>query len=114
MRDYYEQIRATGADLWVIANDDADKLRAFREREGLQFPILLDPDAGIIRAWGLLNDVAAGGRLIPHPTVVILDDGGVVRYSLTETNYRLRPPTADLLERLRALAAEDRPAPEVR
>ena len=109
MRDYYEEIRATGAELWVIANDDPDKLREFRDREGLEFPILLDPDAQVIQAWGLLNDMTESGQLIPHPTVAILDDGGVVRYFLTETNYRLRPPTADLLERLRALGEEHRP-----
>jgi len=114
LRDYYEEIRGTGADLWVIANDDPDKLREFRDREGLEFPILLDPDAQVIQAWGVLNDMSASGQLIPHPTVAILDDGGVVRYFLTETNYRLRPPTADLVERLRALGAEDRPAAEVR
>ncbi len=114
MRDYYGEIRAAGADLWVIANDDPDKLREFRQREALEFPVLLDPDAQIIQAWGLLNDMDARGRLIPHPTVAILDDGGVVRYFHTETNYRLRPPTADLVERLRALGGADMPAPEVR
>ena len=114
MRDYYDEIRGTGADLWVIANDDPDKLRALRDREGFEFPILLDPDAQIIRAWGLLNDTGASGQIIPHPTVTILDDGGVVRYFLTETNYRLRPPTADLVERLRALGGADRLVPEAR
>ena len=114
MRDYYGEILETGANLWVVANDDPDKLREFRDREGFEFPILLDPDAQVIRAWGLFNDMDARGRLIPHPTVAILDDGGVVRHFFTETNYRLRPPTADLVERLRALAAEHRPVPEAR
>jgi len=114
LRDYYQEIRETGAELWVIANDDPDKLREFRDREGLEFPILLDPEAQVIREWGLLNDMSASGQLIPHPTVTILDDGGVVRYFHTETNYRLRPPTADLVERLRALTEEHRPVPEDR
>lgn len=98
----------------MIANGDRDKLRELRDREGLEFPILLDPDAQVIRAWGLLNDIDASGRLIPHPTVAILDEGGVVRYFLTETNYRLRPPSADLVARLRALGAGDGPFPEAR
>ena len=42
--------------------------------------------------------------MIPHPTVVILDSQRIVRYLHTETNYRLRPPTAELVERLRSLA----------
>jgi len=114
LRDYYERILETGADVWVIANDDPDKLRALRDRDGLDFPILLDPDAQIIKAWGVLNEMAPGGRVIPHPTVTILDEAGIVRYFHTETNYRLRPPTADLVERLHALGEADRRDPEVR
>ena len=98
----------------MIANGDPDKLRELRDREGLEFLILLDPDAQVIRAWGLLNDMDARGRLIPHPTVAILDEGGVVRYFLTETNYRLRPPSADPVARPRPPGAGDWPVPEVR
>lgn len=64
----------------------------------------------MIRAWGLLNDQDGRGRLIPHPTVVIFDREGRVSWALTETNYRLRPPASELIERLRALPGA--PAPE--
>ncbi len=95
-----DEIRATGADFWAIANDDPEKLRAYRDEEGFEFPFLLDPDAEIIKAWRLFNDADSRGRLIPHPTVVILDAGGVVRYLYVETNYRLRPPAAEVVEQL--------------
>lgn len=94
-------MHATGTALWAIANDDAGKLRALRDEQGLQFPILLDQDAVTIRAWGLLNE--ADGRGIPHPTVVILDRDGVVRWSFTETDYRLRPASAEIVARLREI-----------
>lgn len=87
--------------MWTIANDEPDKLREMRESEGLGFEILLDPDAETIRAWGLLNETSDRG--IPHPTVVIVDREGIVRYALTDSNYRVRPPSADLVERLRHL-----------
>ena len=95
------RIRETGAELWTIANDDPARLVSLRESEGLEFDILLDPGAETIRAWGLLN--ADDGRGVPHPTVAIIDRDGTVRYVLTETDYRLRPPSADLVELLRAL-----------
>ncbi len=98
----------------MIANDDADKLRDFRDQEALPFPILLDPEAVTISGWGLLNEMDSRGRLIPHPTVAILDGDRVVRYFFTETNYRLRPPTADLVERLQALPTAGQPAAEDR
>lgn len=72
-----------------------------REAEGLDFEILLDPGAETIRAWGLLNE--SSDRGIPHPTVVIIDREGVVRYALTDTDYTVRPASADLVDRLRAL-----------
>lgn len=89
--------------MWAIANEDPEPLRALRDREGFEFPILLDPEGEVIRAWGLLNDQDSRGRTIPHPTVVIFDRDGRVSWSLTETNYRLRPPASELIERLRAL-----------
>lgn len=92
--------------MWAIVNDDADKLRALRDEQGLEFPILLDPDAATIRAWGLLND--ADGRGIPHPTVVMLDGAGAVRWLFVETNYRLRPSSAELVEQMRQFTTTDR------
>lgn len=79
-------------------------MRAYRDQHGFDFPILLDPEAKVIQEWGLLNEADGQGKLIPHPTVVILDAQGVVNYFLTETNYKLRPPSADLVERLRRLS----------
>ncbi len=99
LHEAIDEIRATGAEFWAIANDDTDKLRAYREEEGFEFPFLLDPDAEAIKAWGLLNE-ADSDSLIPHPAVVILDVDGIVRYLFVETNYRLRPPVAEVIERL--------------
>ncbi len=94
-----DEIRATGAEFWAVANDDPDKLRAYREQEGFEFPFLIDPGADAIQAWGLLNE-ADSDSLIPHPAVVILDVDGIVRYLFVETNYRLRPPAAEVIEEL--------------
>ena len=103
LRDHYAAIQATGADLWVIANDDPDDLRALRDSEQLPFPILLDPDATTFREWGIINDRDSRGRLIPHPTVVIVNAAGQVDYYYLETDYRVRPPSAELVERLESL-----------
>jgi len=100
-----QAIHATGAELWAIANDDVDKLRAFRDQEGLDFPILLDPEATSIRAYGVFNDQDSRGRLIPHPTSIVLDRDGAVRFFFIETNYRIRPASADLVKELAKLGS---------
>ena len=102
LHDAMDEIRATGAEFWAIANDDVDNLREYRAEQGFEFPFLLDPAAEVIQAWGLLNEADSDSR-IPHPAVVVLDVDGVVRYLYVETNYRLRPPAADVIEQLRQL-----------
>ncbi len=91
-----------GVELWAIANDDQDKLAAYAGSEGFDFPLLLDADGATIESWGLTNATDARGRKIPHPALVTLDSDGVVRDVYVETNYRLRPSVAEVLERLAA------------
>ncbi len=75
-------------------------MRALRDKEGLEFPILLDPEAATIRSYGLLNEQDSRGRLIPHPAAIVVDGEGVVRFVFVETNYRLRPASAELVAEL--------------
>ncbi len=94
------EIRATGVDFWAIANDDPDKLREYAEQKGFDFPLLIDADGTTIESWGLLNALDHKSRRIPHPALVTLDRDGVVRDVFVETNYRLRPPTAEVVRDL--------------
>ncbi len=84
--------------LWAISNDDPEKLRQLRDEEGLQMPFLLDPDAVIIKDYGIYNEES--DRVIPHPAAVLIDRDGVVRYVRVDENYRERPSVEELLEAL--------------
>lgn len=57
----------------------------------------------MIEAWGLLNAVDSKGRRIPYPALVTLDLEGRVADVFVETNYRLRPPAAEVVEKLESL-----------
>jgi peroxiredoxin len=87
--------------LWTISNDDPAKLRDFKAQEGLAFPFLLDPDAGTIKRYGVHNE--ADERMIPHPTALIIDKAGIVRFVRVDENYRERPAVEELLEALAGL-----------
>lgn len=87
--------------LWTISNDDPDKLRMLRDDEGLEMPFLLDPDAGVIKQYGVYNDES--DRVIPHPTALVIDKQGVVRFVRVDENYRERPSVEELLEALGGL-----------
>lgn len=84
--------------LWVISNDDADKLRELRASEGLEMPFLLDPDAATIKRYGVFNEESE--RVIPHPTALIIDKDGVVRFVRVDEAYQQRPSVEELAEAL--------------
>ena len=66
----------------------------------IDFPLLSDMDAAVINRYGLLNTEDARGRAIPHPTTYVIDMEGVVRWKMTEVDYRIRPENEDILREL--------------
>ena len=72
-----------------------------RDTEGLTFPVLLDPSASTIKAYGLYN--ADSDREIPHPAAVIIDKKGLVRYARVDEDYRERPSIEELHDALKML-----------
>lgn len=67
---------------------------------GLEFPILVDADLATTRAYGVLNEEAGN---IPHPTAVVIDSGGVVRYVRVDVDYKVRPSPDELIAAVAAL-----------
>jgi len=54
----------------------------------------------IITDWGLINPA---NPKVPHPTAVIVDSKGVIRYMRQDVDYKQRPSSAELLEALDGL-----------
>jgi len=73
------------------------KLVAFKTKEGIAYLLLSDPDLEAITAWGLVNP---SSPKVPHPTAVIVDADGVVRFFRQDVDYRNRPSIDELLEAL--------------
>ena len=73
--------------------------RVAEETDGLaiEYTLLSDPGAAVINRYGLFNQDDSRGRAIPHPTTYVIDQDGVVRWKMTEVNYRIRPENADIL-----------------
>ena len=74
-----------------------------REEHGVDMTSILllsDPDHAVIDRYGIFNDAEPRGRPVPHPTTLIIDTDGVIRWKVTEVDYRQRPENADILEGL--------------
>ena len=97
MQSHYEEFLAQGAQLWTVSSDDPEKLRALRDDNDLTFPILLDPENKISISYGLLNE---DNPKVPHPTALVIDADGVIRYRRVDEDYRVRPSAQELLEAL--------------
>jgi peroxiredoxin len=88
----------------AVAIDDREDLQKMVDRitktDGRRpdYTFLSDPGHRVIDRYGLWNPA---GRGWPHPTTYVIDRLGVVRWKVTEANYKIRP-TNDMI--LRALA----------
>ncbi len=69
----------------------------------IEYRLLADPDHAVIDRYGLYNDNEARTRPVPHPTVLVIDKDGVVRWKFIEINYRIRPTNEDILQALAEL-----------
>ena len=97
-------------ELIALASDDPSDLQAMvdrvaEENEGLMldYTFLSDPGASVINRYGLFNQDDPRGRAIPHPTTYVIDREGVVRWKMTEVNYRIRPENEDIAAALTEL-----------
>lgn len=62
----------------------------------LDYTLLSDPGAAVINRYGLFNQNDPRGRAIPHPTTYVIDMDGVIRWKMTEVDYRIRPENEDI------------------
>ncbi len=69
------------------------------EEDGMliEFQLLADPDNAVIDRYGVFNPDESRGRAVPHPTVLVIDKQGVVRWKFIEIDYRIRPTNEDIL-----------------
>ena len=69
----------------------------------INYTLLSDPDAQVIKRYGLFNQDDPRGRAIPHPTVYVIDMDGRITWKFTEVNYQIRPEQADIAAAIAAL-----------
>lgn len=63
-RDSIGQLAAAGFVVLGVSRDEPAKLRRFRERDGLNFPLLSDPDHAVHEAYGAWGEKKNYGKTI--------------------------------------------------
>ena len=63
-RDSLGALNAAGITVLGISPDKAEKLVKFRERDGLTFPLLSDPDKTVLTAYGSYGEKQLYGKTV--------------------------------------------------
>jgi thioredoxin-dependent peroxiredoxin len=81
-RDNLGSLQGAGYTVLGVSRDTTDKLRAFRDRDGLTFPLLSDPDHAVhdlFGAWGEKKNYGKTVEGVLRSTFVLDEDGVVVQ-----------------------------------
>jgi thioredoxin-dependent peroxiredoxin len=96
-RDSLDSLAAAGYAVLGISPDKPAKLAKFRERDGVTFPLLSDPDREVLTAYGAFGEKTMYGKVVTgviRSTFVIDPDGkiSVAQYNVKATGHvdRLR------------------------
>lgn len=91
-RDSLDSLRAAGYEVVGVSPDPPPKLAAFREREGLTFPLVSDPEREVLKAYGAYGEKQNYGRTVVgviRSTFVIDEQGRIesARYNVKATGH---------------------------
>ena len=93
-RDYYEEIRAAGADVVAVSVDPPATSEALRRELRLPFPILCDTERRVITDWGIHSSKERAG--IARPAVFVIDRDRTVQYSKID-DVATRVPATEIV-----------------
>ncbi|NEE02806.1 thioredoxin-dependent thiol peroxidase [Phytoactinopolyspora halotolerans] len=91
-RDSLAALQAAGLDVVGISKDAPDKLASFRERDGINFPLLSDEDLAVTKAFGAYGERKLYGKTVTgviRSTFVIDPDGKIEKamYNVRATGH---------------------------
>ena len=94
-RDNLTDLNADGITVLGISPDQPSKLAKFRDKEGLTFPLLSDPDHSVLEAYGAYGEKVLYGKKtvgVIRSTFVIDQEGAVEKamYGVKATGHVAR------------------------
>ena len=94
-RDSLASLSAAGLTVLGVSPDSPTKLAKFRERDGLNFPLLSDPDRSVLQAYGAYGEKMMYGKAsvgVIRSTFVVGPDGKLeqAQYGVKATGHVAR------------------------
>jgi peroxiredoxin Q/BCP len=94
-RDSLAELNSAGITVLGISPDKPAKLAKFRDKEGLTFPLLSDPDRAVLEAYGAYGEKKLYGKTtvgVIRSTFVVDADGAIEKalYGVKATGHVAR------------------------
>lgn len=91
-RDSLAELNEAGLDVIGISPDKPEKLAKFRERDGVNFPLLSDPDKTTLTAYGAFGEKKLYGKIVERVirSTFVVDEKGnieVAQYNVKATGH---------------------------
>lgn len=87
----------------AISGQNLEQAQLLATRLDLTFPLLADPEARVLRAYGVLDEP----NETAWPAVFIIDRAGRVGWAHLESSYKVRPAVVEILAALDAVEHSD-------
>ena len=102
LQDRYESFESLDAEIVAISVDRLDGAGYVVDRLGVTFPILYDPEAEVVRRYGVYDLL---GDELAAPSVFVIDKEGSIRWRYIGRSIIDRPSMTHIVERLKAVAS---------
>ncbi|MET4048850.1 peroxiredoxin [Rhodococcus sp. 1163] len=91
-RDSLAELNGAGLEVIGISPDKPAKLAKFRDAEGLNFPLLSDPEKSTLLAWGAFGEKKMYGKTVQGVirSTFLVDEAGkieVAQYNVRATGH---------------------------
>lgn len=100
-----ETLDEAGVTLVGISYDPVETLDRFSKKQSIGYTLLSDPGSKTIDAYKIRNMNVRPGRAegIPHPTIYLVDNKGLIAAKLREESIRVRPTLEEIVEAAKAM-----------
>ena len=96
----YQSIKDLQAEVLAVSTDNLTRAGYVVDRLGLEFPIMYNPQADMVKEYGVFNLLNDG---LATPSTFVIDTQGKIRWKYIGVNISDRPSTRSIIRQLKKL-----------